>query len=84
MQGVFCGVGMGSLPLRGYGLPKRFRGQKRSEASPIRFPLGTGPKYRESWELARLSPMTKTWSSGTNMGPKVLTPGGALAPAATK
>jgi hypothetical protein len=47
----------------------RSGGQTRKKASPAILFCGTGPIERESAELARLSPITKTCCAGTSMGP---------------
>jgi hypothetical protein len=54
------------------------RGPEAQGDFPTRFLVGTGPKVRESRELARLSPMTKTWFLGTVAGPKEWVLGAAL------
>ena len=53
-----------------WGNPTLPGGQKRKSASPIRLSWGTGLKKRESQELVRLSPMTKTWPLQIPIGPK--------------
>jgi hypothetical protein len=76
-----CGVKLGNDALeREYETTRRARdldqdnptlpgGQKRKSAFPVRLSWGTGPKKRESEELVRLSPMTKTWPLRISIGP---------------
>src|SRR5215218_2374060 len=58
--------------------PIRSGGQKRRNASPSMFFSGKGPKTLESAELARLSPITNTWSLGTLVLAKKLLSGSFL------
>lgn len=43
----------------------RVRGQYLTTATPMTESQETGPKYRESAEFSRLSPITHTHPSGT-------------------
>src|SRR6185503_5751316 len=50
--------------------PTWLGGHSTATTRPLRSFWATGPKARESQELPRLSPITKTFPSGTTTGPK--------------
>ena len=50
---------------RAYRVPMSESGQNLKTACDVMLAMGTAPKYRESREFVRLSPITHTQPSGT-------------------